>query len=109
MKINKIALADGIVRLASFVAFAAVAVYSYGQADAWFYNAGLSWYRGLTVYHPDRFGLIHVPTTLLCIHIALSWHFSAMARDLLSQAAGWFLRRWQYKEEMVIYGDSEGS
>lgn len=109
MKIDKSKLVDAIVRIACFVCFSAVAIYSYAQMDAWFYRNGLLWYRGLTIYHPQRFGEIHTPTLLLCMYVGLAWYFSAMARDVLNTAVGIGIRKWQYKEEVVFYGDSESA
>jgi hypothetical protein len=51
---------------AVFFALAAVALYHYPNFDQfWYVSTGAPYYEQLTLYHPERFGVIHWPTIFL--------------------------------------------
>lgn len=98
-----------IVRIGVFVSFFATAVYGYGDMDAMLYKGGMVWIRALSVFHSEGFGMIYIPTLLLCVHGILSWHFSKYATVLIMEGAMWVVCRLQRHEEVEIYGDAESS
>lgn len=96
-----------IVRIGVFIALFATAVYGYGNMDATLYKGGMVWIRSLSVYHPEGFGMIYIPTLLLCLHGILSWHVSKYGTVLIMDVAARIVCRLQQREEVEIYGDTE--
>lgn len=61
-----------------FAAMICIALYFYPQIDAWAYQVwnGYPYQAALTIYHPQRFGLIHYPTIFLITWVYLSMTFT---------------------------------
>ena len=88
-------LSDNLAKLAVFFSLIALGLYYYPGLDFWWYQTTHAPYiDALTVYHWAKYGIIHIPTILLCSWLTFSWFITRPLTQLLEIATKRFYIFW---------------
>jgi hypothetical protein len=75
---------------AVFFALMAFALYHYPNFDQfWYVTTGAPYYEQLTLYHPERFGVMHWPTLLFMVWGVAAAMVTPHATRLIETVIGW--------------------